>query len=119
MGLPHCGDIYVCEALRGGAGGGGEVREKEGRGWIPAHSCIIPDFCFPDPEMGFEPIKSMVSRGLSPENAEEKYGYVQCLASTAHLIMIQYAMTKTAMSESSGCGKLSCLWRGAILAIVL
>ena len=67
----------------------------------------------------FEPIKSMVSRGLSPENAEEKYSYVQCLASTAQLIMIQYAMTKTAMSESSGCGKLSCLWRGAILAIVL
>jgi hypothetical protein len=64
-------------------------------------------------------VKSMVSRGLSPENAEEKYSYVQCLASTAQLIMIQYAMTKTAMSESSGCGKLSCLWRGAILAIVL
>ena len=56
---------------------------------------------------------------LSPENAEEKYSYVQCLASTAKLIMIQYAMTKTEMSESSGCGKLSCLWRGAILAIVL
>ena len=67
----------------------------------------------------FEPIKSMVPRGLSPENAEEKYSYVQCLASTAQLIMIQYAMTKTEMSESSGCGKLSCLWRGAILAIVL
>ena len=60
----------------------------------------------------------MVLRGLSPENAEEKYSYVQCLASTAQLIMIQYAMTKAEMSESSGCGKLSCLWRGAILAIV-
>lgn len=95
------------------------MRAKEGHRQIPALGCMIPDFGFPDPKMRFEPIKSMVSRGLSPENAEEKYSYVQCLASTAQLIMIQYAMTKTAMSESSGCGKLSCLWRGAILAIVL
>ena len=35
MGLPHCGDIYVCEALRGGAGGGGAVRAKEGCGTNP------------------------------------------------------------------------------------
>ena len=95
------------------------MREKGGHRQIPALSSSIPDFCFLTPEMRFEPIKSMVSRGLSPENAEEKYSYVQCLAFTAQLIMIQYAMTKTEMSESSGCGKLSCLWRGAILAIVL
>ena len=43
---------------------------KEGRCQIPALSSSIPDFCFPDPEMGFEPIKSMVSRGLSPNEAE-------------------------------------------------
>lgn len=50
MGLPHCGDIYmyVCEALRGGAGGGVAVRAKEGRGQISALSSSIPDFCPPD-----------------------------------------------------------------------
>ena len=32
--------------------------------------------------------------------------------------LVHYPPTKTAMSESPGCGKLSCLWRGAILAIV-
>jgi len=57
------------KGARIGSGGGGEVREKEGRGWIPAHSCIIPDFCFPDPKVRFEPIKSMVPRGLSPMRA--------------------------------------------------
>ena len=107
------------KGARIGSGRGGEVRAKEGSCQFPALGSSIPDFCFLTPEMRFEPIKSMVSRGLSPENAEEKYSYVQCLASTVQLIMIQYAMTKTAMSESSGCGKLSCLWRGAILAIVL
>ena len=61
MGLPYCGDIYVCEALRGGAGGGGTTRERKGRGHFPALSSSIPDFCFPAPEMQFEPIKSMVS----------------------------------------------------------
>ena len=64
MSLPHRGDIYVCEALRGAAGGGGEVRAKEGRRQIPALSSSIPDFCFPAPEMQFEPIKSMVSGWL-------------------------------------------------------
>ena len=53
-----------------GAGGGGVVRAKERCGQIPALSSSIPDFCFPDPEMGFEPIKSMVPRGLSPIGAE-------------------------------------------------
>ena len=43
------------------AGGGGEVRAKEGCGRIPALSSSIPDFCFPDPKMRFEPIKSAVS----------------------------------------------------------
>ena len=51
------------------AGGGGEVREKEGCRQIPALSSLIPDFCVPAPEMGFEPIKSRVSRGLSPMEA--------------------------------------------------
>ena len=51
MGLPHCGDIYVCEALRGGAGGGGAVRAKEGRGQISALGSSPPDFCFLTPEM--------------------------------------------------------------------
>ena len=51
------------------AGGGGEVRAKKGRRQIPALSSSIPDFCFPDPEMQFEPIKSVVSRGLSPMEA--------------------------------------------------
>lgn len=69
MSLPHRGDIYVCEALRGAAGGGGEVRAKEGRRQISALGSLIPDFCFPDPEMRFEPIKSRVSRGLSPMEA--------------------------------------------------
>ena len=51
------------------AGGGGEVREKEGCRQIPALSSLIPDFCVPALEMGFEPIKSRVSRGLSPMEA--------------------------------------------------
>ena len=53
-----------------GSGKGGEVREKEGRRQVFALSFSIPDFCFPAPEMRFEPIKSMVSRGLSPIGAE-------------------------------------------------
>ena len=57
----------VREAARGG--GGGEGRAKKGRRQIPALGFSIPDFCFPDPEMQFEPIKSMVSRGLSPIGA--------------------------------------------------
>lgn len=52
-----------------GSGKGGTVREKEGRRQVFALSFSIPDFCFPDPEMGFEPIKSRVSRGLSPMEA--------------------------------------------------
>ena len=52
-----------------GARGGVAVRAKEGRRQIPALSFSIPDFCVPAPEMGFEPIKSMVSRGLSPMEA--------------------------------------------------
>ena len=51
---------------RRGAGGGDAVREKEGCRQIPALSFSIPDFCGLTPEMGFEPIKSAVSRGLSP-----------------------------------------------------
>ena len=69
MGLPHCGDIYVCEALLGGVDRPREVRAKKGRRQIPTISFSIPDFCFPDPEMQFEPIKSRVSRGLSPMEA--------------------------------------------------
>ena len=53
-----------------GSGKGGEVREKEGRRQVFALSFSIPDFYFPAPEMRFEPIKSMVSRGLSPMEAE-------------------------------------------------
>ena len=52
------------------AGKGGVVRAKEGRRQIPALGSSIPDFCFPAPEMQFEPIKSMVSRGLSPIGVE-------------------------------------------------
>ena len=44
-----------------GSGRGGAVRAKEGRGQIPAFGSSIHDFCFPDPEMRFEPIKSMAS----------------------------------------------------------
>jgi hypothetical protein len=45
MGLPHCGDIYVCEALRGGARGVGEVRAKEGCGTNPVLCWAgLPDF---------------------------------------------------------------------------
>ena len=57
------------KGARIGSGGGGEVREKEGCRQIPALSSSIPDFCVPAPEMGFEPIKSRVSRGLSPMEA--------------------------------------------------
>ena len=60
---PHNGPLIT---LGEAVGGGGEVRAKEGRRQISALSSSIPDFCFPDPEMQFEPIKSMVSRGLSP-----------------------------------------------------
>ena len=51
------------EGVAIGRGRGGEVREKEGHRQIPALSSSIPDFCVPAPKMGFEPIKSMVSRG--------------------------------------------------------
>ena len=44
-----------------GSGKGGAVRAKEGRGRISALGSLIPDFCFPDPKMRFEPTKSMVS----------------------------------------------------------
>ena len=44
MGLPHCGDIYVCEALRGGARGVGAVRAKEGCGTNP----VLCWACSPD-----------------------------------------------------------------------
>ena len=46
------------------------VRAKEGCGQIPALGSAIHDFCFPAPEMQFEPIKSAVSWGLSPNEAE-------------------------------------------------
>ena len=36
------------------------MRAKEGSCQFPALGSSIPDFCFPDPEMQFEPIKSMV-----------------------------------------------------------
>ena len=52
-----------------GRGRGWHDAAKEGRGQIPALSSSIPDFCFPAPEMRFEPIKSAVSRGLSPMEA--------------------------------------------------
>ena len=45
------------------------MRAKEGRGQISALGSSIHDFCFPDPKMQFEPIKSMVQRGLSPIGA--------------------------------------------------
>ena len=54
---------------RAGAREGVARRGKGGRGQIPALSSSIPDFCFPAPEMRFEPIKSAVSRGLSPMEA--------------------------------------------------
>ena len=50
-----------CVTARIASGGGGAVRAKESSGQIPALGSSIPDFCFPDPEMRFEPIKSMVS----------------------------------------------------------
>ena len=68
MSLPHRGDISAKRYVEA-AGGGGEVRAKEGHRQISALSSSIPDFCFPDPEIRFEPIKSIVSRGLSPMEA--------------------------------------------------
>ena len=95
-----------------GSGKGGEVREKEGRRQVSALSSSIPDFCFPAPEMQFEPIKSMVSRGLSPIGAERgRKRSLKLVGDTDGKCMVIYFrfeiqeefMTTTVQSGSSFC----------------